>query len=464
MMRFYVTEHLSENMAETPEGYLLCSNVPITRTGEFLYRGDELLGEDGKPIVESSDGVVRIQREADYVFADNTVKSFEGKPFTLDHPDGFVSPDNWQKLTHGVIQNVRPGEGEFDGYLLADILVTTDKAKELIRAGEREISCGYDAEYEQVEKGIGRQTNIIGNHVALVVKGRAGSRCAIADKDGTITGTCDCGETDKNNDKEALAMVGKKSVILGQLKKWFDSRPFKDEDDLEKLLEEEEAKKADDVDEDDDKKKTEDDETIESLQAELAELKGNYVSLEEKVDGILEILEVLLEEEEEEETGTTDSDDDDEEDDGKKKTDDSDEDEEELKEKEEAEKKEVEDAWPGVLSHADILVPGIKLNKPTKDYAAQLDGIRASVLTKASTDSEYGDAVKALCTAPSFKAMTHDALSVAFVAASKIVGDKRNAKVQSKTYTQKSTKDHKFGTAQAIAEINQRNREKYQRQ
>ena len=92
-----------------------------------------------------------------------------------------------------------------------------------------------------VEKGIGRQTNIIGNHVALVVKGRAGSRCAIADKDGTITGTCDCGETDKNNDKEALAMVGKKSVILGQLKKWFDSRPFKDEDDLEKLLEEEEA-------------------------------------------------------------------------------------------------------------------------------------------------------------------------------------------------------------------------------
>ena len=44
-----------------------------------------------------------------------------------------------------------------------------------------EVSCGYDADYEQTEPGRGTQRNIIGNHVALVTRGRAGPRVAIKD-------------------------------------------------------------------------------------------------------------------------------------------------------------------------------------------------------------------------------------------------------------------------------------------
>jgi len=32
-MLFYVTEQLSENIAETPEKFLICKNVPVSRTG-----------------------------------------------------------------------------------------------------------------------------------------------------------------------------------------------------------------------------------------------------------------------------------------------------------------------------------------------------------------------------------------------------------------------------------------------
>ena len=40
-MQFYGSK-LSENMAKTPEGYLICRNVNIGRIGEQTYYGQEL--------------------------------------------------------------------------------------------------------------------------------------------------------------------------------------------------------------------------------------------------------------------------------------------------------------------------------------------------------------------------------------------------------------------------------------
>ena len=48
----------------------------------------------------------------------------------------------------------------------------------------REVSCGYDADYEQTSPGKGKQSNIIGNHLALVDQGRAGHAYAIQDHKG----------------------------------------------------------------------------------------------------------------------------------------------------------------------------------------------------------------------------------------------------------------------------------------
>lgn len=145
---------------------------------------------DGEtPLETGDDGVVYISREEDEVFHPHTMASFEGKAVTIKHPTDFVSPDNWSYLAKGVLQNVRRGDKDDDGEhsLVADLLITDAMAIQLVKAGLREVSCGYEAEYEQTGKGKGKQTKIIGNHCALVEEGRAGSSYAINDHKGKGT-------------------------------------------------------------------------------------------------------------------------------------------------------------------------------------------------------------------------------------------------------------------------------------
>jgi hypothetical protein len=150
----------------------------------MLYGGSELEGADGKPVVTPNDeGLVRIARDADEVFRAETIASFNGKSVSDDHPeDGAIAPSNWQERTVGIVLNPRRGEGEQHDLLLADLLITVPSAIEAVRSGKREVSCGYEADYEEVDVGQGRQKNIIGNHVALVESGRCGWRCAIGDR------------------------------------------------------------------------------------------------------------------------------------------------------------------------------------------------------------------------------------------------------------------------------------------
>lgn len=177
-MKYYTTSKISENIHETPEGYLVCVGVPIARTGEMVY------GEGETPLEVGDDGQVLIRREAAAVFRPETIASFEGKAITIAHPEEFVSPENWCDLARGILQNVRRGTGENENDLIADLLITDGKAIKLVKGGLREVSCGYEADYIQTEKGRGIQTKIIGNHLALVDEGRAGSSYAINDHKG----------------------------------------------------------------------------------------------------------------------------------------------------------------------------------------------------------------------------------------------------------------------------------------
>jgi hypothetical protein len=174
MARYFVTERLSEKISETPEGFLLCQEVPMTRTGIFEY------GEGETPI-ETVNGLTRIFRDDEEVFSDKAMTSFEGKPVTINHPEEFVNPDNWKELSVGVVQNVRRGSGENVDKLISDLLITDANAISLVKSGLREVSCGYEAEYVKTADGEGKQIKIRGNHLALVQRGRAGAGCKIKD-------------------------------------------------------------------------------------------------------------------------------------------------------------------------------------------------------------------------------------------------------------------------------------------
>lgn len=178
--RYFTTEQIGETRSLTPEGFLLCRNVPIARTGEMLYMPQEI----GNEVEAGKDGIVRIARDADELFSADTIASFEGKPVTNGHPSTDVDPTNWRIYAKGVTQNVRRGSGEQSEMLLADLLIQDSAAIEAVNDGKREVSCGYSADYEQLAPGNGRQRNVIGNHVALVASGRCGDRCSIQDEKG----------------------------------------------------------------------------------------------------------------------------------------------------------------------------------------------------------------------------------------------------------------------------------------
>ncbi len=180
--RFYEAAKLGEKQAVTPEGFLVCYDVPLARTGIMWYAESELIGEDDEPLISGVDGKVQITREEDEVFRKEHVDSYVGKPVVNDHPPVEITPENWKLYATGTVIATRRGTGMQSDLLLGDIVVCEPSAIADVRSGKREVSCGYDAKYDETGPGKGRQHTMIGNHVALVDSGRCGPRCSIGDR------------------------------------------------------------------------------------------------------------------------------------------------------------------------------------------------------------------------------------------------------------------------------------------
>ena len=173
-MNYYGTK-LSENISiREPEGYLLCLNVPIARTGYQDYLPEEL-GVSGS-------GIIKVFRPEEEVFSEATMASFEAMPVTDDHPEEGVDIENYKHLNMGHVHNVRRGKDQDSDLVLADLIITDKNLiHEIMDNGKREISCGYTYEMDE-QNGEYIQRNIRGNHVAVVDAGRAGHRVCIKDK------------------------------------------------------------------------------------------------------------------------------------------------------------------------------------------------------------------------------------------------------------------------------------------
>ncbi len=140
----------------------------INRTGNQTY-GDA----QGNTWVE--------HRDAKEVFSKESLDSFEGVVITNDHPDDFVTTDNVRDLQMGHAK----GRPVRDGiYSLVPVVITDADTIRAAKAGKLQFSCGYTANVIR-QPGVtpdgthfdARQTDIRGNHLALVDRGRAGHEC-----------------------------------------------------------------------------------------------------------------------------------------------------------------------------------------------------------------------------------------------------------------------------------------------
>ncbi|CAN0620525.1 putative bacteriophage protein [Burkholderia multivorans] len=424
-MRFFTIQKLGPKRSLTPEGFLLCEDVPVARTGEMLYAAGEV------PIEPGPDGLIRISRTPEEVFRDATLASCQGKDVTLDHPDDFVQPSNYAGLTQGVMLNPRRSTSESD-LLVADLLIKHPDTIAAVQDEEiEEVSLGYEADYEQVSPGRGVQRNIVVNHVAIVPRGRCGPRCAIGDKEPEM----------KTKDSKP-----KRSTWLDRLMK---SLKIGDEDGVEEALEE--GKKAMDEESEEERKKREAAEagktgdnalilkTLRSLDRRMARIESRDAERERETEDEEE------EEEEEEDPGST--------------TDTIIEAEPSKRVSETGVDLYTGDSARRIPARAEILAPGVKLptldGMKTKDRAAALCRCQRKALDQAyQTDAGRAAIAPFLGSrTPDFDTMPARVLDTIFTGAAELMRATNNAGTSSGKVT---TRD--FGKPTSIAEINERNR------
>lgn len=166
-MKCLIRERLSEHKYKTPEGYLICVDSILARTGKQTYRRSELF-QDG------DDSEVDVDRPENEVFSPATLASFENKPIVVEHPDEDVNANNIKQYAVGFVRDVKRGKtADGQDVMLGTLVIQDAETIEEIENGEHtDLSCGYDCDI--ADEANPTQRNIRGNHVALCAQGRAG--------------------------------------------------------------------------------------------------------------------------------------------------------------------------------------------------------------------------------------------------------------------------------------------------
>lgn len=182
------------NFKLTDQGYLLAEGTKLARVGYMEYLGAEL-GKDPNKLY-------KVYVEPEDLFNDQAMASFNNMPSSIHHPEEMeINANNWDELAVGSITNIRPSEDR--QFLLGDVLINSRKAITTIQDGMIEVSCGYDADIEEVDGKL-KKVNIRGNHLAIVDEGRCGADCKL-----------------NLNDGKPKKMTQKKTTIADTLRKMF---------------------------------------------------------------------------------------------------------------------------------------------------------------------------------------------------------------------------------------------------
>lgn len=148
----------------------LVAEARLTRSGVFTYR--------------NADGTTRREyRPPDQVFDSKSLASFKLVPLTNNHPPVMLTADNARQYSVGAVgQDIRR-DGD---HVVATIAVHDAATIADMQRGKTQVSNGYDCDLVDApgispegERYDAVQTNIVGNHVAIVDSARAGKDAAV---------------------------------------------------------------------------------------------------------------------------------------------------------------------------------------------------------------------------------------------------------------------------------------------
>jgi len=161
----------------TADGYLK-AQPRIARTGLQKYLGKEC----GRPEMDT----VMVYRPESSVFHNDAMHSYSHLPVTIDHPRSMVNADSWRKHAVGETGDEVVRDG---GSVRVPMMLRDSKAIELVKSGKRQLSVGYacDLQWQDGYTADGEhydavQTNIRGNHLAIVTEARGGPLLTIGDE------------------------------------------------------------------------------------------------------------------------------------------------------------------------------------------------------------------------------------------------------------------------------------------
>ena len=183
----FLASPITDNIKEMDDGSLVVEDCPVARTGFQSYSVRDLpqraasdLGID----TSNPNASIDLYRPASEVFKPEFLASLEGRPICDNHPPDFVKPETFTRYTQGHLQNVRRGTEQLDDGewpILADLIISGEPLVSKVRARtSRENSLGYDFSIRRDGNKI-VQCDMVGNHLAVVPKGRAGDDVRIND-------------------------------------------------------------------------------------------------------------------------------------------------------------------------------------------------------------------------------------------------------------------------------------------
>ena len=171
----------------------LVKDNPLSAEGVYLYSGKMI----GLPDLDPNK-LYPVYRPAEEL--EKAADSFNNVPFIIGHEmigKGATPYD--QRPASGVLTNVKYKAGKLYG----DLKIWSEKMKDKILSGVKELSLGYKSVYER-SRGVFKgqtydfiQRNLRGNHLALVKNGRMGSEMRVYDAKEAMT--FDSIEFDINN-------------------------------------------------------------------------------------------------------------------------------------------------------------------------------------------------------------------------------------------------------------------------